>query len=163
MSGMFDELFAEMPEELKKMLGISPTDLKGEEKEEDFDYDNPPLTCEDIKDSVISAETLKKLVTARKMLIEVGEELHKNATATRLSMSSHYAQAQWLFFDEDLHEVVVKVNTLLHINDPEMSIKKVIDEQAHEQGILSQELVSRLVADRAMKLMFGDLLGNLFD
>lgn len=36
MSRMFDE----MPEELKRMLGISPTDLTSEE--EKFDYDNPP-------------------------------------------------------------------------------------------------------------------------
>lgn len=56
MSRMFDE----MPEELKRMLGISLTDLTSEEKK--FDYDNPPLTCEEIPDSVIPAETFKKLV-----------------------------------------------------------------------------------------------------
>ena len=52
-------LFDEMPEELKMLLGIgsiSSTDLTGEKektREEDFDFENPPLTCPEIPDSVV--------------------------------------------------------------------------------------------------------------
>ena len=92
MSRMFDE----MPEELKRMLGISPTDLTSEE--EKFDYDNPPLTCEEIPDSVIPAEALKKLVEARKLIIEakktLGERSSAESFAFKLANSSPYAQIQ---------------------------------------------------------------------
>ena len=70
MSRMFDE----MPEELKMLLGIGSisTDLTGEKektREEDFDFENPPLTCPDIPDSIVSAEAIKKMAEARKLML----------------------------------------------------------------------------------------------
>lgn len=154
MSRMFDE----MPEELKRMLGISPTDLTSEEKE--FDYDNPPLTCEEIPDSVIPAEALKKLVEARKLIIEaknlVGNISNAESFALRLTNSSPYAQVQWLYMTDEMQDALKSINTLLHINDSgKDSIKKIIDEEAHENGMTAKELARKMLLVSTMNSILG--------
>ena len=154
MSRMFDE----MPEELKRMLGISPTDLTSEE--EKFDYDNPPLTCEEIPDSVIPAEALKKLVEARKLITEaknlIGNINNAESFALRLANSSPYAQIQWLFVIDELQDALKNVNTLLHINDSgKDSIKKTIDEEAHENGMTAKELARKMLLVSTMNSILG--------
>lgn len=154
------KLFDDMPEELKAMLGISeessPTDLKGGN---DFDYDNPPMTCEDIPDSVIPAEALKKIVEARnavveakKLMIGKDDERFSITLATR----SPYAQAQWLFFNDSLEKALVDINTLLHINDSgEDGVKVSVDEAAHEEGMLVKDFVRRLLFASTMNKILG--------
>lgn len=152
MSRMFDE----MPEELKRMLGISPTDLTSEE--EKFDYDNPPLTCEEIPDSVIPAETLKKLVEARKLIIEAKNLLGNKADsfAFKLASSSPYAQIQWLYVTDEMQDALRSVNTLLHINDSgKDSIKKVIDEEAHKEGMTAKELARKMIVSSTLNSLLG--------
>lgn len=154
MSRMFDE----MPEELKRMLGISPTDLTSEEKE--FDYDNPPLTCEEIPDSVIPAEALKKLVEARKLIIEaknlVGNISNAESFALRLTNSSPYAQVQWLYMTDEVQDTLKNVNTLLHINDSgKDSIKKIIDEEAHKEGMTAKEFARKMLLVSTMNSILG--------
>lgn len=154
MSRMFDE----MPEELKRMLGISPTNLTSEE--EKFDYDNPPLTCEEIPDSVIPAEALKKLVEARKAIIEaknlIGNISNAESFALRLANSSPYAQIQWLYVTDELQDALKNVNTLLHINDSgKDSIKKTIDEEAHENGMTAKELARKMIVCNTMNKILG--------
>lgn len=150
MSRMFDE----MPEELKRMLGISPTDLTSEE--EKFDYDNPPLTCEEIPDSVIPAEALKKLVEARKLIIEakktLGERSSAESFAFKLANSSPYAQIQWLYMIDEMQETLKGINTILHINaSGKDSIKKSIDEEAHKNGRTAKELARKVIVCSTMK------------
>lgn len=152
------KLFDDMPEELKAMLGIgeesSPTDLKGGN---DFDYDNPPLTCEDIPDSVIPAEALKKLVEARNAVIEarklmIGEDDEKFSFT--LATRSPYAQAQWLLFNDSLEKALVDINTLLHINDSgEDGVKVQVDEAAHEEGMLVKDFVKRMLVTTMNKIL----------
>lgn len=154
MSRMFDE----MPEELKRMLGISPTDLTSEEK--DFDYDNPPLTCEEIPDSVIPAETFKKLVEARKLIIEakktLGERSSAESFAFKLANSSPYAQIQWLYMTDEMQDALKSINTMLHINDSgKDSIKKTIDEEAHKEGMTAKELARKMLLVSAMNSILG--------
>lgn len=154
MSRMFDE----MPEELKRMLGISPTDLTSEE--EKFDYDNPPLTCEEIPDSVIPAETLKKLVEARKLIIEakktLGERSSAESFAFKLANSSPYAQIQWLYMTDEMQETLKGINTMLHINaSGKDSIKKSIDEEAHENGMTAKELARKVIVCSTMNSILG--------
>lgn len=163
MSRMFDE----MPEELKKLFelgGISPTDLTGEKektREEDFDFENPPLTCPEIPDSVISEEVIKKLVEARKLMLEAKDLLNhigssEIALAMKLSSSSPYAQVQWLIFEDYLQDAVVAVNTCLHINDTgDNGIKKVIDEAAHEKGVLAKDFVQRMLIEKTLSKVLG--------
>lgn len=154
MSRMFDE----MPEELKRMLGISPTDLTSEE--EKFDYDNPPLTCEEIPDSVIPAETFKKLVEARKLIIEakktLGERSSAESFAFRLNNSSPYAQVQWLYMTDEMQDTLKSINTMLHINDSgKDSIKKTIDEEAHKEGMTAKELARKMILVSTMNSILG--------
>lgn len=154
MSRMFDE----MPEELKRMLGISPTDLTSEE--EKFDYDNPPLTCEEIPDSVIPAEALKKLVEARKLIIEakktLGERSSAESFAFKLANSSPYAQIQWLYMTDEMQETLKGINTMLHINaSGKDSIKKSIDEEAHENGMTAKELARKIIVCSTMNSILG--------
>lgn len=154
MSRMFDE----MPEELKRMLGISPTDLTSEE--EKFDYDNPPLTCEEIPDSVILAETFKKLVEARKLIIEakktLGERSSAESFAFKLANSSPYAQVQWLYMTDEMQDVLKSINTMLHINDSgKDSIKKTIDEEAHKEGMTAKELARSIFLASSMNSILG--------
>lgn len=154
MSRMFDE----MPEELKRMLGISPTDLTSEE--EKFDYDNPPLTCEEIPDSVIPAETFKKLVEARKLIIEakktLGERSSAESFALRLANSSPYAQVQWLYMSDEMQDALKSINTMLHINDSgKDSIKKTIDEKAHKEGMTAKELARKMLLVSTMNSILG--------
>lgn len=154
MSRMFDE----MPEELKRMLGISPTDLTSEE--EKFDYDNPPLTCEEIPDSVIPAEALKKLVEARKAIIEaknlLGDKCSANSFAFKLSNSSPYAQIQWLYATDEAQDALRSVNTVLHINDSgKDSIKKTVDEEAHKTGMTTKELVRKMIVSSTLNSLLG--------
>lgn len=154
MSRMFDE----MPEELKRMLGISPTDLTSEE--EKFDYDNPLLTCEEIPDSVIPAETLKKLVEARKLIIEakktLGERSSAESFAFKLANSSPYAQIQWLYMTNEMQETLKGINTMLHINaSGKDSIKKSIDEEAHENGMTAKELARKVIVCSTMNSILG--------
>lgn len=154
MSRMFDE----MPEELKRMLGISPTDLTSEE--EKFDYDNPPLTCEEIPDSVIPAEALKKLVEARKLIIEaknlLGSKVSADSFAFKLANSSPYAQVQWLYMNDEMQDALRSVNTLLHINDSgKDSIKKTIDEEAHKEGMTAKELARKMLLVSTMNSILG--------
>ena len=153
MSRMFDE----MPEELKRMLGISPTDLTSEEK--DFDYDNPPLTCEEIPDSVIPAETFKKLVEARKLIIEAKKTLGGRSSADfafKLANSSPYAQIQWLFMTDEMQDALKSINTMLHINDSgKDSIKKIIDEEAHENGMTAKELARKMIVSSTLNSLLG--------
>lgn len=154
MSRMFDE----MPEELKRMLGISPTDLTSEE--EKFDYDNPPLTCEEIPDSVIPAEALKKLVEARKLIIEakktLGERSSAESFAFKLANSSPYAQIQWLYMTDEMQETLKSINTMLHINDSgKDSIKKTIDEEAHKEGMTAKELARKMLLVSTMNSILG--------
>lgn len=154
------KLFDDMPEELKAMLGIgeesSPTDLKGGN---DFDYDNPPMTCEDIPDSVISAEALKKIVEARNAMIEakklmIGKDDERFSIT--LATRSPYAQAQWLFFNDSLEKALVDINTLLHINDSgEDGVKVQVDEAAHEEGMLVKDFVRRLLVASTMNKILG--------
>lgn len=154
MSRMFDE----MPEELKRMLGISPTNLTSEE--EKFDYDNPPLTCEEIPDSVIPAETFKKLVEARKLIIEakktLGERSSAESFAFKLANSSPYAQIQWLYMTDEMQDALKSINTMLHINDSgKDSIKKTIDEEAHENGMTAKELARKMLLVSTMNSILG--------
>lgn len=154
MSRMFDE----MPEELKRMLGISPDDLTSEE--EKFDYDNPPLTCEEIPDSVIPAETFKKLVEARKLIIEakktLGERSSAESFAFRLANSSPYAQVQWLYMTDEMQDALKSINTMLHINDSgKDSIKKTIDEEAHKEGMTAKELARKMLLVSTMNSILG--------
>lgn len=154
------KLFDDMPEELKAMLGIgeesSPTDLKGGN---DFDYDNPPLTCEDIPDSVIPAEALKKLVEARNAVIEarklmIGKDDERFSIT--LATRSPYAQAQWLLFNDSLEKALVDINTLLHINvSGEDGVKSQIDEAAHEEGMLVKDFVKRMLVTTTMNKILG--------
>lgn len=154
MSRMFDE----MPEELKRMLGISPTDLTSEE--EKFNYDNPPLTCEEIPDSVIPAEALKKLVEARKLIIEakktLGERSSAESFAFKLVNSSPYAQIQWLYMTDEMQDALKSINTMLHINDSgKDSIKKTIDEEAHKEGMTAKELARKMLLVSTMNSILG--------
>ena len=154
MSRMFDE----MPEELKRMLGISPTDLTSEEK--DFDFDNPPLTCEEIPDSVIPAETFKKLVEARKLIIEakktLGERSSAESFAFKLANSSPYAQIQWLYVTDEMQDALKSINTMLHINDSgKDSIKKIIDEEAHKNGMTAKEFARKIMVCNTMSKILG--------
>nr|DAU64918.1 MAG TPA: hypothetical protein [Caudoviricetes sp.] len=154
MSRMFDE----MPEEMKRMLGISPTDLTSEE--EKFDYDNPPLTCEEIPDSVIPAETFKKLVEARKLIIEakktLGERSSADSFAFKLANSSPYAQIQWLYMTDEMQDALKSINTMLHINDSgKDSIKKTIDEEAHKEGMTAKELARKILLVSTMNSILG--------
>lgn len=154
MSRMFDE----MPEELKRMLGISPTDLTSEE--EKFDYDNPPLTCEEIPDSVIPAEALKKLVEARKLIIEakktLGERSSAESFAFKLANNSPYAQIQWLYMTDEMQDALKSVNTMLYINDSgKDSIKKIIDEEAHKEGMTAKELARKILLVNTMNSILG--------
>lgn len=154
MSRMFDE----MPEELKRMLGISPTDLTSEE--EKFDYDNPPLTCEEIPDSVIPAEALKKLVEARKLIIEakktLGERSSAESLAFKLANSSPYAQIQWLYMTDKMQDALKSINTMLHINDSgKDSIKKTIDEETHKEGMTAKELARKMLLVNTMNSILG--------
>ena len=154
------KLFDDMPEELKAMLGLgeesSPTDLKGGN---DFDYDNPPLTCEDIPDSVIPAEALKKIIEARNAVIEarklmIGKDVERLSII--LATRSPYAQAQWLFFNDSLEKVLVDINTLLHINDSgEDGVKSQLDEAAHEEGMLVKDFVKRMLVTITMNKILG--------
>lgn len=154
------KLFDDMPEELKAMLGIgeesSPTDLKSGN---DFDYDNPPMTCEDIPDSVIPAEALEKIVEARNAVVEakklmIGEDDERFSII--LATISPYAQAQWLFFNDILEEVFVDINTLLHINDSgEDGVKSQTDKAAHEEGMLVKDFVRRLLVASTMNKILG--------
>lgn len=154
MSRMFDE----MPEELKRMLGISPTNLTSEE--EKFDYDNPPLTCEEIPDSVIPAETFKKLVEARKLIIEakktLGERSSAESFAFKLTNSSPYAQIQWLYMTDEMQDALKSINTMLHINDSgENGLKKGVDEEAHENGMTAKELARKMLLVSTMNSILG--------
>lgn len=154
MSRMFDE----MPEELKRMLGISPTDLTSEEK--DFDFDNPPLTCEEIPDSAIPAEALKKLVEARKAIIEakktLGERSSAESFAFKLANSSPYAQIQWLYMTDEIQDALKSINTMLHINDSgKDSLKKTIDEEAHKNGMTAKELARRVLVCNTLSSLLG--------
>lgn len=154
MSRMFDE----MPEELKRMLGIFPTDLTSEE--EKFDYDNPPLTCEEIPDSVIPAEALKKLVEARKAIIEakklLGDKCSANSFAFKLASSSPYAQIQWLYVTDEVQDALRSVNTVLHINDSgKDSLKKTIDEEAHKAGMTTKELARKMIVSSTLNSLLG--------
>ena len=154
MSRMFDE----MPEELKRMLGISPTDLTSEE--EKFDYDNPPLTCEEIPDSVIPAEALKKLVEARKLIIEAKKTLGKRSSAEsfafKLANSSPYAQIQWLYMTAEMQDALKSINTMLHINDSgKDNIKKSVDEEAHENGMTAKELARKVIVCSTLSSILG--------
>lgn len=140
------------------MSGISPTDLTSEEKE--FDYDNPPLTCEEIPDSVIPAEALKKLVEARKLIIEaknlVGNISNAESFALRLTNSSPYAQVQWLYMTDEVQDTLKNVNTLLHINDSgKDSIKKIIDEEAHKEGMTAKEFARKMLLVSTMNSILG--------
>lgn len=154
------KLFDDMPEELKAMLCIgeesSPTDLKGGN---DFDYDNPPLTCEDIPDSAIPAESLKKIVEARNAVIEARKlMIGKNAERFSITLAtrSPYAQAQWLFFNDSLEKALVDLNTLLHINvSGEDGVKSQTDKAAHEEGMLVKDFVKRLLVTTTMSKILG--------
>lgn len=154
------KLFDDMPEELKAMLGLdkesSPTDLK---EGDSFDYDNPPLTCEDIPDSAIPAEALKKIVEARNAVIEARKlMIGKNSEkfSFTLATRSPYAQAQWLFFNDRLEETVVDLNILLHINDSgEDGVKSQLDEAAHEEGMLVKDFVKRMLTITTMNKILG--------
>lgn len=141
-----------------------PTDLTGEKEKtrvEDFDFENPPLTCPEIPDSVISEEVIKKLVEARKLMLEAKDLLNQKgssevAFAIKLSSSSPYAQAQWLIFEDYLRDAVVAVNTCLHINDTgDNGIKKVIDEAAHEKGVLAKDFVQRMLIEKTLSKVLG--------
>ena len=98
MSRMFDE----MPEELKMLLGlggISPTDLTGEKektREEDFDFENPPLTCPDIPDSIVSAEAIKKMAEARKLMLEAKDLIMNKDNATAMSFKLSQSKNSFL-------------------------------------------------------------------
>lgn len=143
------------------MKSLPPTDLKGGN---DFDYDNPPMTCEDIPDSNIPAEAIQKLVQVRKMLIEVKDMLctsDKNLADVRslkLATSSPYAQVQFIIFTDEVQETLVKVNTLLHTHDPETGLKKFMDEEAEKQGITVKQLASDFVRHSVMEKLMKGLL-----
>ena len=159
-------LFDEMPEELKMLLGIggiSLTDLTGEKektREEDFDFENPPLTCPDIPDSIVSAEAIKKMAEARKLMLEAKDLImnkdNARAMSFKLSQSSPYAQVQWLILEDYMKDAVVAINTCLHINDTgDNSIKKVIDEAAHKKGVLAKDFVQRMLIEKTLSKALG--------
>ena len=138
------------------MKSLPPTDLKSGN---DFDYDNPPMTCEDIPDSVIPAEALEKLVEARNAVIEA-KKLMIGKDDERFSITlatiSPYAQAQWLSFNDKLEETIVDINTLLHINDSgEDGVKSQLDEAAHEEGMLVKDFVKRMLTITTMSKILG--------
>lgn len=138
------------------MESLPPTDLKGGN---DFDYDNPPLTCEDIPDSVIPAEALKKIVEARNAVIEarklmIGKDDERFSIT--LTTRSPYAQAQWLFFNDSLEKTLVDINTLLRINfSGEDGVKSQLDEAAHEEGMLVKDFVKRMLVTTTMNKILG--------
>ena len=158
-------LFDEMPEELKMLLGIGSisTDLTGEKektREEDFDFENPPLTCPDIPDSIVSAKAIKKMAEARKLMLEAKDLIMNkdNATAMsfKLSQSSPSAQVPWLILGDYMKDAVVAINTCLHINDTgDNGIKKVIDEAAHEKGVLAKDFVQRMLIEKTLSKALG--------
>lgn len=157
-------LFDEMPEELKALFGnggISPTDFS-QKRENTFDYDNPPVTNEEFE-TLIPAEALMKLVEARKLLIEAKDTLQADTPALaevkamRLSKASPYTQIQYMFFTDDLQKALTEVNTLLHINDPDMELKKTLDEQAEEQGISVRELAQGIIHKMMLDKMLEEL------
>lgn len=159
------KMFDEMPEELKAMFGITgeestPTEFSGA----DFDYDNPPTSSKEIPDSVISAETLQKLVQARKLIIEAKETLKNDdrdtvlARATKLAQSSPYAQVQFITFTETVEDALVQVNTaLLHIHDT--GIKEAVDEGAKNNDMTPKEFANRFVHQHTMEKLMKELLG----
>ena len=134
-----------------------PTDLTSEEK--DFDFDNPPLTCEEIPDSVIPAETFKKLVEARKLIIEAKKTLGERSSADfafKLANSSPYAQIQWLYVTDEVQDALKSINTMLYINDSgKDSIKKTIDEEAHENGMTAKELARKMIVSSTLNSLLG--------
>lgn len=135
---------------------LPPTDLKGGN---DFDYDNPPLTCEDIPDSVIPAEAIQKLVQVRNAVIEARKlMIGKNSEkfSFTLATRSPYAQAQWLFFNDSLEKALVDINTLLHINvSGEDGVKSQTDKAAHEEGMLVKDFVKRMLVTTTMNKILG--------
>lgn len=138
------------------MKSLPPTDLKGGN---DFDYDNPPMTCEDIPDSVIPAEALKKIIEARNAVIEARKLMigkNDEKFSFTLATRSPYAQAQWLFFNDSLEKALVDINTLLHINESgEDGVKSQLDEAAHEEGMLVKDFVKRLLVASTMNKILG--------
>lgn len=135
---------------------LPPTDLKGGN---DFDYDNPPLTCEDIPDSVIPAEAIQKLVQVRNAVIEARKlMIGKNSEkfSFTLATRSPYAQAQWLCFNDSLEKALVDINTLLHINvSGEDGVKSQTDKAAHEEGMLVKDFVKRMLVTTTMNKILG--------
>ena len=138
------------------MKSLPPTDLKGGN---DFDYDNPPLTCEDIPDSVIPAEALKKIIEARNAVIEARKLMigkNDEKFSFTLATRSPYAQAQWLFFNDRLEKALVDINTLLHINESgEDGVKSQTDKAAHEEGMLVKDFVKRMLVTTTMSKILG--------
>lgn len=158
------KMFDEMPEELKAMFGITgeestPTEFSGA----DFDYDNPPTSSEEIPDSVIPVEAMKKLVQARKLIIEAKETLKSDdretvlARATKLSQSSPYAQVQLITFTETVEDALIQVNTALHIHDT--GIKEAVDEGAKNNDMTPKEFANRFVHQHTMEKIIKELLG----
>ena len=96
------------------------------------------------------------MAEARKLMLEAKDLIMNkdNATAMSfmLSQSSPYAQVQWLILEDYMKDAVVAINTCLHINDTgDNSIKKVIDETAHEQGILVKDLVRKILIEKTLE------------
>lgn len=152
------EYYEQIKENMKDFEESSPTDLTSEDKE--FDYDNPPLTCEEIPDSVIPAEALKKLVEARKLIIEaknmLGGRSSAESFAFKLANSSPYAQIQWLYMTDEMQDSLKSINTLLHINDTgECGIKSALDEEAHKEGILVKDYARKLLHMHTLNMLLG--------
>ena len=103
---------------------------------------------------------MKKLVEARKAIIEaknlIGNISNAESFALRLANSSPYAQIQWLYVTNELQDALKNVNTLLHINDSgKDSIKKIVDEEAHENGMTAKELARKVIVCSTLNSILG--------
>lgn len=103
---------------------------------------------------------MKKLVEARKLIIEakktLGERSSAESFAFKLANSSPYAQIQWLYMTDEMQETLKGINTMLHINaSGKDSIKKSIDEEAHENGMTAKELARKIIVCSTMNSILG--------
>lgn len=149
MSRMFDE----MPEELKMLLagalfgGISPTDFN-RKKEDDFDWENPPVETDKFP-TLVPAEAVKKLVEARKLLIEVKDMLMTAPVLAKAEDKNAYARLHCLFFGDEVQDALVNVNTALHTHTNEMcqQVIEAVDEQCQKNHGVPTKEVTKLIEE----------------
>ena len=147
MSRMFDE----MPEGLKMLLagalfgGISPTDFN-RKKEDDFDWENPPVETDKFP-TLVPVEAVKKLVEARKLLIEVKDMLMSAPVLAKAEDKNAYARLHCLFFGDEVQNALVNVNTALHTYTDGMcqQVIEAVDEQCRDNHSVPTKQVTKLI------------------